>query len=36
MFPLSETGRISGVLPAQRPRAGPVSAILENLFEDPT
>ena len=36
MFSLSETGRFPGVLPAQRPRAGPVAAILENLFEDPT
>ena len=36
MFPLSETGRFSGELPAQRPRAGPVAAILENLLEDPT
>ena len=36
MFPLSETDRFSGVLPAQRPRAGPVAAILENLLEDPT
>ena len=33
MFSLSETGRFSGVLPAQRPRAGPVAAILENLLE---
>ena len=29
MFPLSETGRFSGMLPAQRPRAGPAAAILE-------
>ena len=30
MFPLSEAGRFSGVLPAQRPHtAGPVAAILE-------
>ena len=36
MFPSSETGRFSGVFPAQRPRAGPVAAILENLLEDPT
>ena len=36
MFPLSETGRFSGVLPTQRPRAGPVAAILENLLDDPT
>ena len=36
MFQQSETGRFSGVLPAQRPRAGPVAAILENLLEDPT
>ena len=36
MFLLSETGRFSGVLPAQRPHAGPVAAILENLLEDPT
>ena len=36
MFPQSETGRFSGVLPAQRPRAGPVATILENLLEDPT
>ena len=36
MFPLSETGKFSGVLPAQRPRACPVAAILENLLEDPT
>ena len=36
MFPLSETGRFSGVLPAQRPCAGPVAAILENLLDDPT
>ena len=36
MFPLSVTGRFSGVLPAQRPRAGPVDAILENLLEDKT
>ena len=35
MFPLSETGRFSGGLPAHRPRAGPVAAILENLLEDP-
>ena len=32
MFPLSETDWFS----AQRPRAGPVAAILENLFEDTT
>ena len=36
MFPLSETGRFSGVLPAQRLHAGPVAAILENLLVDPT
>ena len=36
MFPPSESGRFSGVLPAQRPCAGPVAAILENLLEDPT
>ena len=36
MFSLSETGRFSGVLPAQSPRAGPVATILENLLEDPT
>ena len=36
MFPLSEISIFSGVLPAQCPRAGPVAAILENLFEDPT
>ena len=36
MFPLSDTGRFSGVLPAQCPRAGPVATILENLLEDPT
>ena len=36
MFPLSETGRFSGVPPAQRPRVGPMAAILENLLEDPT
>ena len=29
-------GRFSGVLPAQRPRTGPVATILENLLEDPT
>ena len=36
---ISESGRFSGVLPAQRPRAGLVAAIfmiLENLLEDPT
>ena len=33
MFPLSETGRFSGVLPAQRPCAGPMAAILENLLD---
>ena len=31
MFPLSKIDRFSGVLPAQRPRAGPVATILENL-----
>ena len=36
MFSLLETGKLSGVLPAQRPRAGPVTAIFENLLEDPT
>ena len=36
LFPLSETGRFSGVLPTQCPRAGRVAAILENLLEDPT
>ena len=36
MFPLSETGRFSGVPPAQCPHVGRVAAILENLFEDPT
>ena len=36
MFPLSETGKFSDVLPAQRPHAGPVAAILENLLDDPT
>ena len=35
MFPLWETGRFSGVLPAQHPCAGPVAAILANLLEDP-
>ena len=35
MFPLSETGLFSSVLSAQRPCAGPVAAILENLL-DPT
>ena len=33
----SETGRFSGVLPAQRPHAGPVAATLENWqLEDQT
>ena len=36
MFPLSETGRFSGMLPAQRPRAGLAAAIFENLLEDQT
>ena len=36
LFPQSETGRFSGVLPTQCPRAGQVAAILENLLEDPT
>ena len=36
MFPLSENGRFSGMLPAQRPLAGPAAAILENLLEDQT
>ena len=36
MFPLSETGRFSGMLPAQCSRAGPAAAILENLLEDQT
>ena len=36
MFPLSETGRFSGIIPAQRPHAGPAAAILENLLEDQT
>ena len=36
MFLLSETGRVSGVLPAQRPHVGRVAAILENLHEDTT
>ena len=36
MFPLSETGRFSGMLPTQRLHAGPAAAILENLLEDQT
>ena len=36
MFPPSETDKFSRVFPAQRRRAGPLAAILENLLADVT
>ena len=36
IFPLSETDKLSSMLPTQRPHTGQAAAILENLLEDPT